>query len=313
MSKGGSTTVKDNSTQQVQLPQWMSDAGKSLFDKSMADSAASPVTAYKGELSAPMDANQKAALARRSRRQDGPVSDCRRRKAVARGTAKGDRVSTSNFDAAAAAKYMSPYLADVQGRTVSDMMRNGQMQLDGPRRFRRGEPRLRRHSRSRRSGRSDEGHQQQHSRLSRALERGGLRERARPVQHRHGPPARRATTNAGAHSVRARPQDRGRRRARQPRPASERRQRGGINNLLKTGTVAQQTQDAADQAAYNEALRVQDGTINRDEDLMAILAGTPRNVTTKPPARRRPRPTRAGSTLRWASAEWPRRSIRTSG
>jgi hypothetical protein len=54
----------------------------------------------------------------------------------------------------------------------------------------------------------------------------------------------------------------------------------GIMNLLRTGGADQQTRDSADQAAYNEFLRMQDGSVSRDQDIMSILAGTPRNVTT---------------------------------
>jgi hypothetical protein len=282
MSKGGSTTVKDNSTSAVQLPQWMSDAGKSLFDKSMADSAASPVTAYKGELSAPMDANQKSALSQaKSTSNTGQSQIAAGQQAVSAGTAKGDRVSTSNFDQAAANKYMSPFLSAVQGRTVADMARTGDMQLDSL-----GDSAAANHA----YGGTREAVAQAEATkginnnildyLARSNEAGYENAQGQfntDTDRQLGA----ATTNAGLTQS-----ELDRKIAAGAAMGNLGQQASGVNaegisNLLKTGTVAQQTQDAADQAKYQEALRVQDGTVNRDEDLMAILAGTPRNVTTQ--------------------------------
>jgi hypothetical protein len=53
-----------------------------------------------------------------------------------------------------------------------------------------------------------------------------------------------------------------------------------ISRLEATGGVDQQTQAAADQAKYNDWLRTQNGDVDQYKDLMAILAGAPRNVTT---------------------------------
>jgi hypothetical protein len=53
-----------------------------------------------------------------------------------------------------------------------------------------------------------------------------------------------------------------------------------ISRLEGTGATAQQTQGAADSAAYNDWLRTQNGDVDQYKDLMAILAGAPRNVTT---------------------------------
>jgi hypothetical protein len=53
-----------------------------------------------------------------------------------------------------------------------------------------------------------------------------------------------------------------------------------IMDLLRTGGVQQDTENAQLGAGYNEFLRMQDAPMDRYRDLMAILAGTPRNVTT---------------------------------
>ncbi|TKD50581.1 hypothetical protein [Sphingomonas baiyangensis] len=53
-----------------------------------------------------------------------------------------------------------------------------------------------------------------------------------------------------------------------------------ILNLLRTGGLEQDTNQAALDARYQEFLRMQDAPMERYRDLMAILSGTPRNVTT---------------------------------
>lgn len=53
-----------------------------------------------------------------------------------------------------------------------------------------------------------------------------------------------------------------------------------LARLQSTGGVDQATQGAADEAKYNDWLRVQNGDVDQYKDLMAILAGAPRNVTT---------------------------------
>jgi hypothetical protein len=45
MAKGASQTQKENSTQAVQLPAWMSQAGQDIFNKTMKDSSDNPVAA----------------------------------------------------------------------------------------------------------------------------------------------------------------------------------------------------------------------------------------------------------------------------
>lgn len=53
-----------------------------------------------------------------------------------------------------------------------------------------------------------------------------------------------------------------------------------ITRLSGTGAVDQATTGAQDAAAYNDWLRVQTGDTDQYKDLMAILAGAPRNVST---------------------------------
>lgn len=53
-----------------------------------------------------------------------------------------------------------------------------------------------------------------------------------------------------------------------------------IGRLAATGATEQATTAGQDAAKYNEFLRMQDAPMDRYRDLMAILSGTPRNVTT---------------------------------
>lgn len=281
MSKGGSTVVKDNSTQQVQLPQWMSDAGKSLYDKATADSAAHPVTAYTGEMGAPMDPAQQAALNQaKSTANMGQSQIGAGTTAVNAGTAKGDRVSTSGFNAAAADKYMSPYVADVQKRTVSDIMRNGQIQLDQL-----GDAEGANHAfgGTRQAVAQAEATKGINNNIMDYLSQSNQAGYENAQQQFNTDTDRKLgadTTNVGLTQS-----ELDRKIAAGAALGNLGQQASGVNaesisNQIKTGTVAQATKQAQDDAAYNEFLRTQDGDINRDEDLMAILAGTPRNVTT---------------------------------
>jgi hypothetical protein len=53
-----------------------------------------------------------------------------------------------------------------------------------------------------------------------------------------------------------------------------------IGRLALTGQTEQDTSGKQDAAKYNEFLRMQDAPMDRYRDLMAILSGTPRNVST---------------------------------
>jgi hypothetical protein len=281
MSKGGSTKTTETGTQQVQLPQWMSDAGKSLFDKAMADSAAHPVTAYTGEMAADMDPAQKAALAQATKNANiGQDQIKAGQSAVQAGTAKGDRVSTKEFNAGDAAKYMSPYIANVQQRTVQDILRNGQMQLDQL-----GDAEAANHAYggTRQAVAQAEATKGINNNILDYLaesNQAGYENAQGQFNTDTDRALQASTTNAGLTQA-----ELDRKIAAGAALGNLGQQASGINaeninNQLKAGTVAQQTQQAKDDAAYNEFLRMQDGDINRDEDLMAILAGTPRNVTT---------------------------------
>lgn len=281
MSKGPSTTTKETGTQSVQLPEWMSSAGQNLFNKTMADSAANPVTAYKGELSAPTTANQNQASGQAAAGAHTGQGQVALGTGVAlSGTGAGSRVGTSDFDGAAAQRYMSPYIQQVQGRTVSDMMRNGQMQLDDL-----GDNAAAAHAfgGTRQGVAEGEAVKGINNNILNYLANSN-QAAFENAQGQFNTDANRnlsaGTTNAGLDQ-----QELDRRVAAGSALGNLGQQASGVNsegimNLLRTGGVDQDARNAADAAAYNEFLRMQDGSVSRDQDIMSILAGTPRNVTT---------------------------------
>jgi hypothetical protein len=281
MAKGASTTQKENSTQAVQLPAWMSQAGQDIFNKTMTDSAAHPITAYGGQMTAPTTANQNQANTQAAQSSGAGQGQVALGSAVAlSGTGNGSRVGTGNFDQAAADRYMSPYLQAVQQRTVGEMQRQGQIQMQGN-----GDAAGASHAFG--------GTRQavQDAETSKGINNNILDYLAQSnqagfenAQGQFNTDANRqleaGTTNAGLDQ-----QELDRRIAAGAALGNLGQQESGINsegimNLLRTGQVQQDAQNAGDSAAYNEFLRLQDGDISRDQDIMSILAGTPRNVTT---------------------------------
>jgi hypothetical protein len=281
MAKGASTTQKENSTQAVQLPAWMSSAGESLFNKTMSDSAAHPITAYGGQITAPTNANQNQATGQAAQTSGTGQGQVAVGSQVAlSGTGNGGRVGTSDFNQAAAQRYMSPYVDQVQQRTVGEMQRQGQIQMQGN-----GDAAGASHAYG--------GTRQavQDAETSKGINNNILDYLANSnqaayenAQGQFNTDANRqleaGTTNAGLDQ-----QELDRRIAAGAALGNLGQQASGVNsegimNLLRTGQVQQDAQNAGDSAAYNEFLRLQDGDISRDQDIMSILAGTPRNVTT---------------------------------
>jgi hypothetical protein len=196
------------------------------------------------------------------------------------GTGQGDRVGTSNFDQSAAQKYMSPYLQDVQGRTVDEMQRQGQIQMQGG-----GDAAQASHAfgGTRQAVQDAETAKGINSNILGYLANSN-QAAYENAQGQFNTDTNRqltaGTTNAGLDQ-----QELDRRIAAGAALGNLGQQSSGVNaegiqNLLKTGGVDQQSQDAADQAQYQEFLRLQNGDIGRDQDIMSILAGTPRDVTT---------------------------------
>lgn len=130
---GGKT--KTTSTEKVTLPAWMSQGGQSNFNNAQAWSAANPVTPYSGQLSVGPNGNQtmasRVAAATGVGAGDLDAARMYADQSVAGGApmqADGQQVTagqvgTTMWDGNAAQRYMSPYLATVQGNTLDAMRR----------------------------------------------------------------------------------------------------------------------------------------------------------------------------------------------
>ena len=283
MSGGGKTTTKatENSTSQVQLPAWMSAAGEGLFNEARATSAANPITAYGGSITAPMAANQQTAQGVAAGQQNAGRPQTRAATAAAVGAmGGGSRVGSNSFDGAAADRYMSPFLEAVQGRTVQEMRRQGDMQLQD----------LGDNAQAQRSfggirhavaeGEAAKGINNNILDYLARSNQAGFENAQGQFNTDENRRLSAQTTNAGLDQgeLDRRVSAGGLLGQLGEQEASLRSQ--NIRDLLTTGGVAQETEDAARAAQYNEFLRMQDAPMDRYEQLMAILSGTPRNVTT---------------------------------
>lgn len=276
------TTEKSSGTQTVQLPQWMSDAGQRTYQQAEATAAANPITAYGGPMRAGMADNQAAAAGQAAGTANLGAVDMNAARALTGGAVRGasPTMNAGTFGADQAAQYMSPYTANVQGRTLMEMARQNAIS---------------------RAGMGDE--------AAAAKAYGGTRHAVLEGEAAKGQNANMmdylARSNADAYSN-AQGQfniDRNARlgaetqngnwsqadRDRMLQAGGQAAQIGqtasGVNaqsimNMLNTGGMEQGINDNQMQAAYQEFLRMQDAPMERSRDLMAMLAGTPRNMTT---------------------------------
>jgi len=129
MAGGGKTTT--DSTQKLQLPEWLNKGAEGVWNDATAAAKANPVTAYQGPITAGATPNMQAATAMAGQTGVGQADLAKARELTMQGaTAPVGRVSTQDFDSAQAAKYMDPYVQQVQGRTLEEMKRQNAMQLD---------------------------------------------------------------------------------------------------------------------------------------------------------------------------------------
>lgn len=281
---GGGSKVKEtsNSTQQVQLPEWMTQAGQSLWNDANAAAKANPIKAYEGQIAPGMTQNMTAANEVAANSVGAGQGDL----ATARGlnmagaTGQVDRMTAGQFDQAAAQKYMDPYLGEVQSRTLQEMGRQNQM------------------------ARQDLGDS-----AAAGKAYGGTRHAVLEAEQAKGQNANMldylAKSNSDAYASAQGQFERDRAAdmtaqgtniasqgdfySRLMQAAGQQAAIGGqdaslrsnnIMDLLRTGGAEQDTQASQQQAAYQEFLRMQDAPMERYRDLGAILAGTPRDVTT---------------------------------
>lgn len=278
MTGGGKTTT----TSQLQIPQWMSDAGKSTFDAASSAAAANPITAYKGPLAAGTNANldQASATARTTAGTGQPDLEQARAYTGQAATTPTGRVSAPTFDAAAAARYADPYTQQVQQNTLAEMARQNSMQNQGLRDSSQG---------SKAYGGTRE------AVLEAEQAKGQNRNMLDYLAQSNGDAFndayskfagdRSATmsaegTNAGLdQSDLMRIMQAGGQAAGIGTTAAGINS-GAIDNLAKTGALEQSTQQNQDEANYQEFLRMQDAPMQRYMQLMGLLSGTPSDKTT---------------------------------
>lgn len=279
MAGGGKTT--QTSTQQLQLPAWLNKGSEETFNAAKAAAAANPVTAYTGPMAAGSNANLDQASA--AARQTGVgTSDLERARQLTEqgATAPVGRVSTQDFGNAEAARYMDPYVQQVQGRTLDEMRRQNAMAMQ------------------------DLGDSAQGSKAY-----GGMRHAVLEGETAKGQNANMldylAKSNSDAYndSYAKFAGDRSSRQGAESTnagldqgDASRALGAGGqmagigsqaqgmsqadIDELVKTGAIDQETANSLLGADYNEFLRMQDAPMQRYQQLMGMLTGAPTDRTT---------------------------------
>jgi hypothetical protein len=276
--QGGSTKTKETRHAAVQLPAWMSSAGKICSTRPWptAPRIRSRLQRADDGADAANQAQASGQAPRTSGAGQGQVAPVPRRSLGHRARRPRRHV---NFDSAAADRYMSPYLQDVQQRTVADMMRTGQMQMDDL-----GDSAAANHAFG---GTRQASLRARRPRASTAtfstISRSRTRLAYENAQGQFNTDTDRqlgaSTTNAGLDQ-----QELDRRVAAGAALGNLGQQASGVNsegimNLLGPAASISR-RGTAPTSRYNEFLRMQDGSVSRDQDIMSILAGTPRNVTT---------------------------------
>ena len=276
MAGGGKTTQ----TNEVKLPEWLNQGVQSTFQQAQATAAANPVTAYKGPTSAGTNTQLETAATGALATGTGAADlDAARRMTTYAGTAPTSRVGTSEFDNAAAAKYMDPYKQQVQANTVEEMRRVNAMEMDALGDSAAGS---KAYGGSRHAVLEAETGKNQNRNIMDYLAQSnsaafndaygkfsGDRSASMDAQK----------TNLGAEqSDLMRMMQGGGQRAGIGAQAQG-MQTQDIDNLVKTGMVQQGTEAGQVEGDYNEFLRMQDAPMQRYAQLMGLLTGAPTNRT----------------------------------
>jgi len=274
-SGGGKTTT----TSEIKLPEWMNTAGRETFQEAQATAKANPVKAYAGPTAAGSNANLDSASGAARASVGAGQGDLAAARAFTgqAATATTPRVTHEDWNAERMKAYMNPALEAVQGRTLDTMRRSNEMELDA-------------------LGDSAAG--------SKAY--GGTRHAVLEAETR-GSQGRNmldylAKSNSDAYNdaYGKFDADRGARMGAEGTNANIAQgdfmrmlQAGGqaagiggqqqaintgdIENLIKTGVVQQGTEAGQVEGDYQEFLRMQDAPMDRYNQLMAMLSGTPTN------------------------------------
>ena len=283
MGKSPKTKETTSGTQQVTLPAWMSQAGEQLYGDAAKTAKDNPVQAYGGQMTAGAQPNQTAAAGVATGQNTAGRGDLGMARWMTGTGATGgvNQMTGGTFDNAAAEQYRNPYVEQVQNRTMQEMTRQNTM------------------------ARNDLG-----DNVAAGGAYGGTRQAVLEAEQAKGQNNNMldylARSNADAYGAAgdaferdrsARMQAEGTNIGSQESGLQRLLQGGGqaaglgaqdqqmgssaIMDLLRTGGTLQDSDNSAKGAAYQEFLRMQDAPLERYRDLGAILAGTPRNMTTK--------------------------------
>lgn len=283
MASGGSstkTTQKAEQASTVTLPAWMTEAGQRTYADAEATAKANPIKGYGRPMTAGVDPNQRAASTAAAAGMSTGAADLDASRAMTARSVGGAApvVTAGKFGAPEAAEYMSPYTGAVQERTMAEMGRQNEMQradlgdgAQGARAF----------GGTRQAVLEGEQARGQNANMLDYL----ARSNAEAYSSAQGQFERDRGARMGAETTNGQFSEAGRDRELAAAGMSGEiartatgTQTDNIMNLLRTGGVEQDAANAGLGADYNEFLRMQDAPMERSRDLMAMLAGAPRNV-----------------------------------
>lgn len=282
---GSKKTTQSQSQQQTattQLPAWMTAAGQGLYQDAAATAKANPITAYTGERVAGLSGNQEAAGAAAASGAGAwkPALGTAGALTMGAATAGPASVQAGTFGAREAARYEDPYRQQVQADTLATMRDQGEMdrqalgdQAQASRAFGGARHAILEAEQAKNQERARTEYVNQSNQAGFESGRDQFnRDADRSLQSE--------TTNAGLWEQMLGRMMGGGAQVGQLADTGSGLNARDVAVLGQTGAVAQDTAQAGRDAEYQEFLRMQDAPMERYRDLMAILSGTPRDVTT---------------------------------
>lgn len=279
MSSGGGKTT--TSTQEVKLPEWVNTAGKQTFSDAQAAAAKNPIVSYGKPTAAGSNPNLDQATSAASSTFGTGAADLERARAYNQqgADARTGRVGADMWNPQAMAAYMNPNLEAVQGRTLDMMHRQNQQEIAGL-----GDQAGAAHAfggtrQAVVEGATREGQDRNIMNYLADSNQRAYDDAYGKFASDRGAKMGAAGTNAGldqadaARKLQAGSQSAGIGSTAQGMTSDQ------INNLVKTGAIDQSTADSLIKGDYSEFLRMQDAPMQRYQQLMGLLTGTPTNKT----------------------------------
>lgn len=281
MGGGNKTTTKSQSTESTQLPAWLTGAAEQTYNDARAANAANPVTRYTGQMTSGMTANQQAAQGAAAANAGTGQADLDRARMMTAGAAMAPtgRVQAGDFGGAEADRYMSPFLGQVQARTLEAMGRQNMIDRQSL-----GDQAQasKAYGGTRHAVEAAEQGRAQNSNMLDFLARSNQAGYENAQQQFERDRAARMSAQGTNASLDQADRDRlltAGGQMGQIGQASAGLNSANIRDLLMTGGVAQDTENARLGADYDEFLRLQREPMDRYESLMGMLSGAPKNVT----------------------------------